>query len=494
MLQELCGRLLSKRSLIVASNRGPVEHQMTPDGRPEPRRSSGGVVTAFSSLVQSVEFTWVSSAMGEGDRVVSSNGSGPLVKSSLPGQKIDLRYVVTPRRVYHKYYNVLCNPLLWFLQHYMWNPPYNPNVDAAVRDAWDTGYVPVNRAFADAIVEEADRSGRAPVVIGHDYHLYLLPEFVREKVPEAVIHHFVHIPWPSARYWQMVPNFISHRICRSLCNADLLGFQSPQDRRSFMDTVEEFLPDARINRDLSRITWQGHETSVEVYPISINVEDVRRIANSPRALGYEARLTELCTETTIARIDRAEPNKNIVRGFRAYDLLLTNHPELKGRVSFLAFLVPSRTHIRQYQRYMDEINQVVSQVNDKHGEGGWQPIRMFLENNYTQAIAGMKLYDVLLVNTIMEGMNLVAKEGPVVNKRDGVLVLSQTSGVHHQLADGALTVSPTDIDGTTDAMYRAITMSAEERGRRATLLAASVCREDIGQWLRRQLEDLTQLL
>ncbi len=486
--------MLSQRRLIVASNRGPVEHQMTPDGRAEPRRSSGGVVTSYSSLVESSEFTWVSSAMGEGDRVVSSNGTGPLVKSALPGQKINLRYVVTPRRVYHKYYNVLCNPLLWFLQHYMWNPPYSPNVDATVQDAWDTGYVPVNRAFAEAIAEEAGRSGQAPVVIGHDYHLYLVPELVREKVPEAIIQHFVHIPWPSPRYWQMVPNSISHRICQSLCRADLVGFQSPQDRRSFMDTVEEFLPDARVDRDLSRVTWRGQETLVKVYPVSINVEDVRRMANSPRALDYESRLTDLCTEVTVVRIDRAEPNKNIVRGFRAYDLLLTNHPELKGKVSFLAFLVPSRTHIRQYQRYMDEINQAVSQVNDKHGGDGWQPIRMFVENNYTQAIAGMKLYDVLLVNTIMEGMNLVAKEGPVVNTRDGVLVLSQTSGVHHQLAEGALTVSPTDINGTMDAMYRAITMPSEERKRRASLLADSVGREDIRQWLRRQIEDIVQLL
>ena len=493
-LLEIVGRVLSQRPLVVASNRGPVEHQMNPGGRPEPRRSSGGVVTAYNSLVQSSEFTWISSAMGEGDRVVSSDGSGPLVQSAVPGHKINLRYVVTPRRVYHKYYNVLCNPLLWFLQHYMWNPPYNPNVDTTVRDAWETGYIPVNQAFADAVAEEAGRSGKPPVVIGHDYHLYLLPEFVREKMPEAVIQHFVHIPWPSPRYWQMVPNSISQRICESLCKTDLLGFQSPQDRRSFMDTVEEFLPDAVVDRENFRVVWRGQETGVKVYPVSINVEEVRRIANSSRALDYESKLAALCTETTMARIDRAEPNKNIVRGFRAYDLLLTNYPELKGRVSFLAFLVPSRTHIRQYQRYMDEINQVVAQVNDKHGVDGWQPIHMFVENNYTQAIAGMKLYDVLIINTIMEGMNLVAKEGPVVNSRDGVLVLSRTSGVHHQLAEGALTVSPTDINGTMEAMYRAVTMTAEERKRRASLLSDSVCGEDIGHWLRRQFDDIAQLL
>ena len=486
-------------------------------GHSEPRRSSGGVVTAYSSLVHLAEFTWVASAMGEGDRAVSGGGAGPGMKSPLPGHKINLRYVVTPRRAYHKFYNVICNPLLWFLQHYMWNPPYNPNVDATVQDAWETGYIPVNRAFANSIAAEAERHGRAPVVISHDYHLYLLPEFVRREIPDAVVQHFVHIPWPSPRYWQIVPDYIGHRICRSLCNANLVGFQSPQDRRSFLDTAEEFLPEAQIDREHGRVSWRGRETLVRVYPMSINVDEVRRIADSTRTLEYQSRLEELCQETdptpalrpagsdgarpsvmTIARIDRAEPNKNIVRGFRAYDLLLTKHPELKGRVIFLAFLVPSRTHVRQYQRYMDEINREVNQVNDKHGQifqgREWQPIRMFMENNYTQAVAGMKLYDVLLANTIMEGTNLVAKEGPVVNTRDGVLVLSQTSGVHHQLAEGALTISPTDVNGTMEALYQAITMPVEERRRRASLLAESVCRDDVTRWLIRQLEDIAGLL
>ena len=493
-IRELCDRVLAQRPLIVASNRGPVEHQMSPGGHPEARRSSGGIVTAYNSLVHSTEFTWIANAMGEGDRVVSSNGTGPRIKSPLPGHMLNLRYVVTPRRVYHKFYNVVCNPLLWFLQHYMWNPPYNPNVDATVQDAWETGYIPVNQAFANAIAAETGTGGPSPVVISHDYHLYLLPEFVRRAIPDAVVQHFVHIPWPSPRYWQIVPNAIGQRICRSLCDADLVGFQSPQDRRSFLDTVEEFLPEARVDRELGMVIRPEGETLVKVYPMSINVDEVRRIADSPRASEYESQLKELCSEMTIARVDRAEPNKNVVRGFRAYDLLLTRHPELKGRVTFLAFLVPSRTHVRQYQRYMDEINREVNQVNDKHGDGQWLPIQMFMENNYTQAIAGMKLYDALLVNTIMEGTNLVAKEGPVVNTRDGVLVLSQTSGVYHQLAEGALTVSPTDVYGTMEALYQAITMPAEERRRRTSLLVESVCRDDVTRWLVRQLEDIAGLL
>ena len=493
-LNELCTAVFSRRPLILVSNRGPVEHQMSGEGRPEARRGSGSVVTAFSSLAQKFEFTWVASAMGEGDRIVSNNGQGPHLKSPLPAHKINLRYVVTPRRVYHKYYNILCNPLLWFLQHYMWNPPYNPNVDAAVHDAWESGYIPVNQAFANAVIEEVRALEQAPIVIGHDYHLYLMPEFVRQEVPEAIIQHFIHIPWPTPQYWHMIPTYITRRICESLCATDLLGFQTIGDVRCFLDTVEEFVPEVTVDRNIHTVKRSGHTTSVKVYPISINVEEVQRIANSPRALDYESRLSADAGEATIVRIDRAEPNKNIVRGFRAYELMITRYPELKGKVKFLAFLVPSRTHIRQYQRYMDEIQQVIQQINNNHGTEDWQPIVPYIENNYTQAIAAMKLYDVLLVNTIIEGMNLVAKEGPVVNNRDGVLVLSHSSGVHEQLAHGALSVSPTDIEGTMKALHQAITMSPEDRKDRAVRLFESVCREDINHWLYQQMQDISDLL
>ena len=493
-LNQLCEDILASRSLILASNRGPVEHHMTPEGRPEPRRGSGGIVTALNTLAQAAEFTWISSAMGEGDRVVSNNGGGPHLDSPLPGHKVKLRYVVTPRRVYHKYFNVFCNPLLWFLQHYMWNPPYNPNVDSSVHDAWKSGYIPVNQAFAQAVVEEARASGRPPVVIGHDYHLYLLPEMVRKEAPEALIQHYVHIPWPTPRYWQMVPRYIISQICSALCHADVVGFQTSQDRQSFLDSVEEFLPEADVDRRESTVGYGGQETAVKVYPISINVAEVQRIAASPRAVEYESRLQPLRNEVTIVRIDRAEPNKNVVRGFRAYELLLARHPELHGRVTFLAFLVPSRTHIRQYQRYMDEIQQIIDQINRRYGTTEWQPIRAFLENNYTQAIAGMKLYDILLVNTIIEGMNLVAKEGPVVNGNDGVLVLSESSGAYRQLMEGALPVSPTDIEGTMETLYQAIQMSPEERKTRAEALSESIRREDIQHWITSQLADLEKLL
>ncbi len=501
-LNGLCADVLAQRQLILVSNRGPVEHQMPeghrqsddPSGPPEPRRGSGSVVTAFASLAQKFDFTWVSSAMSEGDRTVASGSGGLRVMSPLPGHRIGLRYVTTPRRAYHKYYNVICNPLLWFLQHYMWNPPYNPTVDSTIHDAWENGYVAVNEAFARTVLQQARASETAPIVLGHDYHLYLLPEFVRRELPQAVIQHYIHIPWPTPLYWSMIPGYIVTRICESLCMADIVGFQTQQDVRSFLDTVEEFIPEALVDRQSGSVQLDGRRCLLRVYPGSINVQEVQHIANAPRTLEYETKLRAEAVESTIVRIDRAEPNKNIVRGFRAYEQMLNDHPELKGRVKFLAFLVPSRTHVRQYQRYLDEVKQAMQQVNDNHRTNGWEPIVPYIENNYALAIAGMKVYDTLLVNTLVEGMNLVAKEGPVVNLRSGVLALSQSSGVYRQLAAGSLTLAPTDIDGTAHTLYQAVTMPAQERKRRSELLYNTICRNDNDDWLARQFQDIAALL
>ena len=501
-VNELCAELLARRPLILVSNRGPVEHQM-PEGRaqgqqtepaPEPRRGSGSVVTSFNSLAQTFDFTWVASAMGEGDRLVASQSGGQRTMSPLAGHRIGLRYVVTPRRAYHKYYNVICNPLLWFLQHYLWNPPYNPTVDASIYDAWENGYVPVNEAFARAVIEEARAGETAPVVLGHDYHLYLLPEFVRQELPQAIIQHYIHVPWPTPLYWSLIPQHITGRICESLCMADIVGFQTRQDLRSFLDTVEEFIPEARVDRLAEDVVMDGRRCLLRVYPGAINVAEVQRIANAQRTLEYEARLRSEAAESTIVRIDRAEPNKNIVRGFRAYDQMLNGHPELKERVKFLAFLVPSRTHVRQYQRYLDEVKQAINQVNESHRTGSWEPITPYIENNYALAIAGMKIYDALLINTLFEGANLVAKEGPVVNLRSGVLALSRSSGAYHQLSGGALGLAPTDVEGTARTLYQAITMPGQERKRRADLLYDLVLRHDNDDWLARQFQDLRELL
>jgi trehalose 6-phosphate synthase len=492
-LWSLVDDLLSQQRLILASNRGPMEYHVQPSGELVPRRGSGGIVTALSGLTNYVDFTWIASAMGEGDRRVAAENGGNAVRSPLPGQHVSVRFVSTPRRAYHKYYNIICNPLLWFLQHYMWSSPYTPRVDSVIYDAWETGYLQVNREFANAIIDEARLSTLQPLVMVHDYQLYMVPGMVREELPDARIHHFIHIPWPASSYWELLPGMIRTGICASLCHADIVGFQAERDVRAFLESCDSFLDDVIVDYRDHIVYYNGHQTYVRSYPISIDVDEIQQIATSPRAAHYESRLKADLGKQTVVRVDRAEPSKNIVRGFTAYEIMLERHPELHGNVRFLAFLVPSRTHIRQYQRYVDEIDNSVRHVNERFGTPDWQPIQIYYENNYIQAIAAMRLYDVLLVNSVIDGMNLVAKEGPVVNTKDGVLVLSEATGAWEQLRRGALPVAPADVEGTSRALYQALTMSAEERKERSSELVAGIQREDITNWLSRQLADISAL-
>lgn len=492
-LRELCRDKLGQRNLILASNRGPFEYQVGEDGRLRILRGSGGVVGALSSLGQYVELTWIASAMGEGDRKAAEKVQGGRFKAPMVGQNLYLHFVVNHRNVYHKFYSVICNPLLWFVQHYMWNPSHSPNIDRAVYDAWDNGYVAVNRAFADAVIAEAGQMSRPPAVMLHDYHLYLVPAMVRQAMPDVIIQHFTHIPWPSAAYWQLLPKRMCTSIMEGLCAADVVGLQTHRDTLNFFSSAEQFLEGVEVDVKGSSIQYKGHRTLVRAYPISVDVANLQKLASSLRVQEYERKVRSQAGELNILRVDRAEPSKNILRGFRAFYLLLKAHPEFVGKVKFLSFLVPSRTHLKPYQRYTQEIMEMVDMVNSSLGTEGWKPIEVFYENNYPQAIAAMRFYDVLLVNSVVDGMNLVAKEGPTVNVNSGVLILSDTVGAWEQLNKYALTVGPTDLEGTMEALYQALTMSQEERARRASGLKQAVEEEDTSQWLLAQLEDLASL-
>lgn len=492
-LKELCRQRLSGRRIILASNRGPIEYYFTEDRQLRSRRGSGGVVTALSSLSKYVELDWIASAMGQGDREVAQRAQGKRFKTP-DNDNLYLRFVVCSRNTYHKYYSVICNPLLWFLQHYMWNTPTTPNIDILTHDAWENGYVSVNEAFARAVVAEAKRSSLPPVVILNDYHLYLAGAYIRRQMPNLVIQHFTHIPWPAACYWQLLPSSMLQAIFQSLCATDIVGLQTRRDVHNFLHCCEVFVDQAEVDYGQHTIKVNEHLVQVKAYPISVDVTGLAKLVSSTRLQEYEQKLRQLCGEQTIVRVDRAEPSKNIVRGFRAFDKLLERYPQFRGKVKFIAFLVPTRTHLRPYQRYMQEVTQLIEAINSKYGTEEWYPIDFFYENNYVQALAGMRLYDVLLVNAVIDGMNLVAKEGPTVNNSDGVLILSETVGAYEQLGENALTVAPADLEGTTQALYTALTMPSDERKRRATMLKRSIEEEDITDWLLHLLEDAVNLI
>lgn len=493
-LQELCQQRLSPRRVILASNRGPIEYHFTEDRQLQARRGSGGVVTALSSISEYIELDWIASAMGEGDREAARRAQGGSFRVPLGQGKLYLRFVVNPRDTYHKFYSVICNPLLWFLQHYMWNSPRTPNIDSLVYDAWEKGYVAVNQAFAQAVVEGAKGQEPPPVIMLHDYHLYLAGTYIRQQMPGLVIQQFIHIPWPSPTYWRLLPGFMRQAIFRGLCATDIVGLQTEQDVRNFLYGCESFIEEAEIDYRNHAVQIGDHIVQVRAYPVSVDVDALKNIASSDRFRGYEEKLRLLCGEQTIVRVDRLEPSKNIIRGFRAFDSLLERYPQFVGKIKFLAFFVPSRTHLRPYQRYTQETFQLIESINTKYQTEEWHPIDFFYENNYVQALAGMSLYDVLLVNAVIDGMNLVAKEGPTVNNNNGVLILSETVGACEQLSENALTVASTDLEGTIQALYNALTMPVAERSRRAAALKQSIEKEDVTNWLWRILEDIVKLI
>jgi trehalose 6-phosphate synthase len=487
-LEAVLRDILERRRLIIASNRGPLEYHIEDDGSLSSKRGSGGMVTALMAAARFVPATWVAAAMTEGDRRAAETANGDLLR--VPDHEMHLKLVTVPQTTYQRHYYVFCNPLLWFVQHFMWNTPRTPNIGRAVYEAWDSGYIPVNEAIAKAIVEEARTYQEPPYILLQDYHLYLAPAFVRREVPGATILHFTHIPWPGPRYWGLLPEFMRRRIHEDLCACDIVGLQTMADVRNFLHCCESMLGGVDIDFGRCIVRYNGHTTSVRHYPISIDAAGLLEYVDSPEVRGYVERLRPLLGEQTIVRVDRSEPSKNIVRGLRAWELLLERHPDFRGKVNFLQFLVPSRSELGVYQTYTDEIFELVESINDHFGDVAWQPIHVFYENNYAQAIAGMHLYDVLLVNPIIDGMNLVSKEGPLVNKGDGVLVLSEQTGSFEQLSEFSLNVSPTDLEGTVRALHHALTMPEEERRRRASALKRLIQEEDITHWLESQFHDL----
>lgn len=483
------------RALIIAANRGPVTFKVAEDGDVLLERGSGGLVTALSGMCRHAEATWIACAQSEADREWQA-GKVPLLDN---GDSVHVQFLSPDALAYDGYYNVIGNPLLWFLQHSMWDIPRAPVIDRATWQAWDDGYVVVNRMFAQAIARQvrAAHTSQPSLVMLQDYHLYLTPRFLREALrprERPTILHFVHIPWPGPEYWRILPPTMRQAILEGLCGADVLGFQMRDDALNFIRTCESHLPRAYVNYKRGRIWYRNHATHVRDFPISIDVEALRQLAGSAEVAAHRAEIQDFMGDRKlIIRVDRIEPSKNIVRGFQAFDEMLELHPGHRGKVKFLALLVPSRLSVDEYHVYLDELMGAAGQVNAKYGDGEWEPVRMLVGESYPRAVAALQLYDVLLVNAIADGMNLVAKEGPVVNQRDGVLVLSERAGARQQLESGAIIVSPCDVYATAEALHQALVMPSELRRERAQRLRWLIEREDITDWLCRQLQAVVDL-
>jgi trehalose 6-phosphate synthase len=468
---------------IVVSNRGPVTFTRGESGEREHSRGAGGLVTALNAVLRRAEnAVWVASAQSEEDVAVSKEPTPYEVED------LQIRFVEHDPDAYDLMYNELANPLLWFVQHGLYDLPYSPGLGDETRRAWEEGYVPVNRNFADAVADTAADEGW-PTVLLHDYQLYLAPLFIRERLGEgAFISLFVHIPWPEPDLWRVLPHYVREGVLESLLSADIVAFHTNRYARAFLATAADVLG-AAVDVEGSVIRYRGREVWVRAYPISIDPGEFENLAQSEEVLEQE-RFVKGLPGNLLLRVDRTDLSKNVVRGFLAYGRMLERHPEVKGEVTFLAQLQPSRTDVPEYAAYLEAVATTAEQVNEEYGTGSWRPIELFMEDNFLRSVAAYKNFDVLLVNAVRDGMNLVAKEAVVINEKNGVLVLSENAGAHEELGEHALTVNPYDIDEQADAIHAALTMPGEERERRAKALRETVRSNTIEDWVEAQIEDI----
>ncbi len=476
---------MSDAPLVLVSNRGPVTFQ--PDG--EIRRGTGGLVTALIGLASHREVTWVASAMTDEDVAAAEEAGGrPFPVQAPDGGDYRVKLVASDPEAYDRFYNIMANPMLWFIQHYLWDLSNAPVIRRNETEAFEFGYNAVNEDLARAVTEEIE-DVESPVVMVHDYHLYTLPGLVRRARPDAFLHHFVHIPWSQSDSWRVLPFMIRREIYSGILSNDIIGFHTRSYRRNFLQCCEDLLGH-HVDYERGIVRCEDREIWVRAYPLPIDASAVQAVAERPRTREFEEELLRRRRDHLILRVDRADLSKNVLRGFSAFDVFLEQHPEFREKVTFIAQLMPSRTDVPEYAEYLERIEAVVAVVNHRHGSPDWMPIQLKLRDDLEEAVAAYKHYDVLMVNAMFDGMNLVAKEGPMVNERAGVSILSENTGAHEELGEYALSVNPFDIQALADSIHAALTMPREERERRLQGLKSIVTARNPGDWIDDQLEDI----
>ncbi len=488
---------------MVAANRGPVSFRNDPSGEPVVTRGPGGLVTVLTELLRKHPGTWVATAVGDEEERLAA--AGRAVEVELDGDAYRVRYVAVAHDVYDKYYNIIANPMLWFIQHYLWDLGRHPDISPNEVDAWEHGYLPVQRFFAEAIAAElgggaagaggaaAAAAGPGALVMLHDYHLYGVAPLVRAAASGVFIHQFVHIPWAQSDSWLVLPEDMRKAVFTGLLGNDVVAFHTRHYAVNFLQGCRDLL-DLEVDERRLAVAYEGREVWVRAYPVSIDPDELRRAATAQRVAAQERSLLQRRRELLLLRVDRLDLSKNIIRGFVAFDRFLDLHPELKDRITFLALLQPSREDVEEYVVYRERVTRIVEQINTKHGNTDWMPIDLRIEDNFPQTLAAYRHYDALMVNAIFDGMNLVAKEGPVVNTRDGVLILSENTGAFEELGMFAVAVNPFDIEQQAAAIYEALTMPAAEKHDRAEAIRRVVDINSIEKWVAAQFDDITAKL
>ena len=484
---------LEDKEIIVASNRGPVLFKRDGKGEIEVIKGKGGIVGSMVPFLEKTHGTWFSSAIGECDAYMNDKYDSK-IPIPLEDPEYYVRLIKTEEDVFNDFNGKFANPLLWFIHHSMWNPPYSPCADEELHQAWDS-YQYVNSKFAEAIGDAVSTSNKTPIVMLQDYHIYLTPKLIRQQHPDVLMSQFVHIPFPPPEIFQQLPNHMQIDILDGMLTNNVLGFHIPRYMNNFLQTIKQILPNAFVDEVVGDIVYNGHLCHVRTYPISIDRETMQTYAQNPEVIGKEAEVDAMIGDCKlIYRTDRADLSKNIIRGFQAYDMFLDKYPEWKEKVKFVATLMPSRQDIKIYREYTDNIKDIVNKINEKHATPDWEPIKYICRGDYDLVVALLKRYDVLMVNPILDGMNIVAKEGSVVNENNGVLVLSTGAGCYEELKDGAICINPFDLRQTAESIDTALLMDETTKAQMITEARAAVERNDLNKWVSDQLKDIETVI
>jgi len=280
-------------------------------------------------------------------------------------------------------------------------------------------------------------------------------------------------------------------VISGLLANDIVAFHTRRYVRNFLVCCEEILG-LEVDYQRSSVKYEGREVWVRAYPISIDCADFERLAESPSVLAEEDKIHDFRRDYLVLRVDRMDLSKNIVRGFKAFDMFLDDHPEFKENITFLALLQPSREDVAEYVDYRQEIMRVVEVINTKHGTANWMPIDVRMQDNFARSVAAYKQFDVLMVNAIYDGMNLIAKEAGLINRKNGVIILSENAGAHEELGEHCITVSPFDLEHQSQAIYKALTMDEDDKELLAGKIRETVRNNDIHKWIETQFVDIKE--
>jgi trehalose 6-phosphate synthase len=482
--------------VLVASNRGPVSFRLSHDGKLTSRRGGGGMVSGLSSVAGQAEMLWVCAALSDADRTAARAAPGGYLDTpdaSLDGAGSAVRMLDIPAATFERAYNGVANSTLWFVHHMLYDTPNRPHFGLAFRREWES-FRAYNVAFADALAAGAGPDGAARHggvrAMVQDYHLTLVPRMLADRRPDVAIGYFCHTPWAPPDYFAILPDDVGREVLDGVLGADHAGFHTERWADAFLDCCEAVL-EAEVDRAGRTVQYRGHTTTVGVHPLGVDAGELRERA---AAADVQAHVTALASAAgdrkLIVRIDRTELSKNIVRGLAAYRELLVSQPEWRGQVTHLAFAYPSRHDLPEYREYTASVQRLARQITDEFGTEDWDPLVLQVNDDYPRSLAAYRLADVLLVNPIRDGMNLVAKEGPLLSERGCALVLSREAGAVAELGENALVVNPFDITQTARALHEALSMPDAERRRRAALLAQEGAEHPPRQWFADQLRAL----